>query len=257
MEITFGDIIRWGTIRARWSDFDGEHYFVLPVTMYNASDQSQSFPWGFDAFGPDRQALDRISWDVDAEDITRVGNILPGGSSAGYLHLLFVGDGEYTLQFSDWSFDDELRINFHVEFDSDAVPVIQTEFSFGETLVFDNLEITFMGSISFIDVSDERIMRIPVTVTNIGDDTNSFPTWQVTSFGPDGLELGRIPWGAPDDISRPSTNIRPGASRTNYFSLLFDGYGEYIIEFSRWDDTLQVIFSVRHSKDVEDQGESV
>lgn len=251
LELTIADNISWGRIRSNWSDRDGEYYFYLPVTMVNNSDESTGFPWGFDIFGPNGNTLDNISWEIDADDISRAGDILPGASSTGYLHVLFDGDGEYVLEFSDWDLDDALRVIFNVTFDPNAVPEIQTEFSLGEPFEFDGLKIVISDDISWgtiesrwSDRDGEDYFYLPVTVTNIGDGTNSFP-WGVTIFGSNGIELDSITWDVDaDDITR-SGDIRSGATLEGYMHILFDGNGEYVIEFSDWNaDDIQVIFNV-------------
>jgi len=248
VEITIDDNISWGRISSRFSDLDGEYYFFLPVTVNNVSEESVGFPWSFNIFAPNGNTLDSITFDVEEEDISRAGDILPGASLSGYLHVLFAGDGEYTIQFEDWEFDDYLHFIFDVEFDPDAVPVLQTEFTLDETFEFDDLEITisadsFMGAIEsrWSDRDGDDYIVFPVTVTNIGDATNSFP-WNVTIFGPSGIELDNITFDVErDDITR-SGDIRAGATLEGYLHILYDGYGEYMIEFSNWDDTIQVLF---------------
>ena len=250
VEITIDDDISWGLIRSRFSDYDGENYFFLPVTVNNTSEDSAGFPRGFSVFAPNGNTLDSISFDVEEEDISRAGEVLPGASLEGYLHVLFVGDGEYVVEFEDWEFDDAIRVIFDVEFDPDAVPVVQTEFTLDEEFEFDDLEITIssdatMGTIDsrWSDLDGEEYFVLPVTVTNISDSTNSFP-WGVTIFGPNGIELDRILSAIDaDDITR-SGDIRAGATLEGDLHILFNGHGEYVIEFSDFDDTIQVIFEL-------------
>ena len=249
--ITIANNVSWGRINSRFSDLDGEYYFFLPVTIENVSDESNGFPWSFDIFGPNGNTLDSITWDVEADDISRAGDILPGASLTGYLHALFVGDGEYVIEFTDWEFDDHLRVSFNVAFDPNAVPVIQTEFTLGEPFEFDGLEITILDDISWGEIESrwsnfdgEDYFFLPVTVTNIGTSSNSFP-WNVTTFGPRGLELDSIARDVDaDDITR-SGDIRAGATLEGYIHILFDGDGEYVIEFSDWNDEASVIFEVQ------------
>lgn len=251
IEITIADSISWGRINSRWSDLDGEYYFYLPVTITNVSDESNGFPWSFDIFGPNGSTLDSITWEVEADDISRAGDILPDASLTEYLHVLFAQDGEYIIEFRDWEFDDYLRVSFNVEFDPNAVPVVQTEFSLGESFVFDDLEITILDDISWGIIDSrwsnhdgEDYFYLPVTVTNIGSSSNSFP-WNVTFFGSRGLEIDGIARDVDaDDITR-SGDIRAGATLEGYIHILFDGNGEYVIEFSDWNDEASVIFDVR------------
>ena len=250
LEITLVDDVAWGIIQDNWSDHDGEYYFFLPVELHNASDSSQGFPWGVDIFGPDGTTVDSITWDVDADDITRSDDILPGARYRGYMHILFVGNGTYTVQFIEPEFRDELRVSIPITFDPDNAPVIyvpQTEFTFGEVMVIDDLEITFSDDLDWgtvdarwSDLHGEVVFAIPVTVTNIGDSANSFP-WSTTAFGPNGLELTnpRID----DDVAR-SGDILPGATLNGILHVLFDGYGDYVIRISTFREEVYLLFTL-------------
>jgi len=249
MEITMMDNIAWGTIRNSWSDYTGEPYFYFPVTLHNASDKANRFPYDFEVFGPDGKTIKSIAWDLDDEDITRSDDILPGADTTGDIHILYTGDGEYTLLFNDWTSGDELRVIVQIKLDPEALPVIKTEFALNETLVFDDLEITFHKDFewakvvaSWHNLYGESVFAIPVTVTNIGEETNSFP-WNVKRFGSNGLELESVAFIADDDITR-SGDIRPGATLTGRIHILYDGDGEYVIEISNYNDTVRVIFNV-------------
>ena len=251
VEITFGEKVSWGLLRSTWSDLDGEYYFYLPVSVTNIGDSTNSFPFGVTVFGPGGLELERVAGVIDADDITRSGDIAPGATLAGYMHILYTEDGEYKIEFQDFELGDDLQVFLDIEFDPTAIPEIQTEFSLGETFEFDDLEITIFDdfswgviSNSWSDLYGEEYFYLPVTVTNIGDSTNSFP-WNFTIFGPDGVELANVARGVEgDDISR-SGDIRPDVTLEGYIHVLFDGNGEYVIEFSRWsDDDIQVIFQV-------------
>ena len=250
LEITFRDNISWGTIRDNYSSHNGSHYFVIPVTLRNASNESKRFPWGFKAHGPNGNELDSIRWDVDGEDITDSGDILPGATSEGYLHVLYAGDGVYTLIFSDYELLDDLSVNVPVRIDLDAIPVIETEFTLDDTFMFDDLEITIKSDVKWetidnrwSDFHEREIMVLPITVTNIGDSTNNFP-WNVKLFGPNGIELDGISYYVDDDVTR-SGDIRSGATLNGKLHILFDGFGEYVIEFSDFrEGETQVIFTV-------------
>jgi len=252
LEVTFINDISWGFIRKSWSDNDGEPYFFLPVSLRNTSDEARGFPYGFDIFGPNGQALDSITWDIDEEDITRASDLLPGASAMGYLHVLYVGDGDYTLHFNDWSLLDDLSVRLPVTLGPDDLPEIQTEFALGETFVFDNLEITIINDAEWgiidsrwSDLHERDVFIFPVTVTNVGDSANSLG-WNVKLYGSNGIELENISFYTEDDNVLRSGDIRPGATLQGRIYILYDGDGEYVIEFSDYrEGDLQVIFNIR------------
>ena len=250
LEITIQDNISWGTIRSRHSTFDGEHYFYLPVALHNSADTPRSFPFSVDMFSPSGHAIERIAWDVTAEDITRSGDLLPGARDTGYLHILYSGDGSYIILFHDWMTGDDIQVVFLVNFDPDTVPAIQTAFSLGETFVFDGMEITFDAAFAwgvvdspFSSLRDHPMFAIAVTAVNVSDTANHFPpAFYLTAFGPDGLELEdpRIS----EDITRAGS-VLPGATLTGYFHVLFEGDGTYTILFSNRHDTITLTFDVQ------------
>jgi|GEM_PF-1516241 len=252
LEVTFINDLSWGHIRKSWSDNDGQPYFFLPVSLRNTSDEARGFPFGFDIFGPNGQALESIVWDIDEEDITRASDLLPGASAMGFLHVLYVGDGDYTLHFNDWSLLDDLSVRLPVTLGPDDLPEIQTEFALGETFVFDDLEIRIIDDAEWgvidarwSDLNGRDVLMLPVTVTNVGDSANSLG-WNVKLYGSNGIELENISFYTDDDNVLRSGDIRPGASLQGRIYILYDGDGEYVIEFSDWrEGDLQVIFNVR------------
>lgn len=250
LEITIAEIVSWGTIRDTWSDHEGDHYFILSVSMLNASDESKRFPWGFGAFAPNGHSLPNITWFVDGEDITMADEILPGASLTGFLHLLYVGDGEYTLQISEWTLPDDLTMRIPIVLDTDALPVSQTEFSLGERFVFDDLEIVIIDDIEWATIiwpgsnlDGREVMIFPITVTNMGDSANNIGLGNVTIFGSAGIELENLGFSLLEDSVLRAGDIRPGATLNSIIHVLYDGDGEYVIEFSAWrESSVFVIF---------------
>ena len=114
LEITFEDDILGGTVDAGWSDLDGEHYFVLPITVTNTSDASRRFPWDITVFDPSGSETDDRLTLLFAEDITHSDDILPGATIERYFHILFNGSGEYTIEFDSWRNNITLQVLFTV-----------------------------------------------------------------------------------------------------------------------------------------------
>jgi len=252
MEFTIHEGLSWGTIRDTFSDYNGEHYFMLTVTMHNVSDESNGFPWGVDIFAPNGNALPTIHWWLDEDDIRDSNDILPGVSYTGILHALYVGDGEYIVEFSSWAEMDDITVHIQVELDPDELPVFQTEFELNETFIFDELEITIIDDVQW-NVIDDRwsnldgrlVMSFPITVTNVGDSSNSLNSFDVSTFGPDGIQLDTLRFRGADDCVFDSGDIRPGATLNSVLHVLYDGGGEYVLEFSTWrESNIYVIFTV-------------
>jgi hypothetical protein len=254
MEITILDDISWGRINAGHSEHYGEYYFYFPIIVTNNSGESSRFPiWRVITFDPNGQELDDIHWDTNEYNISRVGNIPDCATQESYIQFLFTGNGQYTIEFLNRRFLNSAYLFFEVEFDEHAVPVIQTEFSLGEMFEFEGLEITFEDDISWgvidtgrSDLDGEHYFFLPITVTNTSEESRRFP-WNVTTFDPNGREINQRINSLVEnnDITRLG-GIRTGATAESYFHILFNGSGEYVIEFDSWrnDITLQVLFTV-------------
>jgi len=254
MEITILDDISWGRINSRHSAHDGAYYFYFPIILANNSGESNGFPtWSVTTFGPNGHELEHIPWEISEYDVSRAGILRDGATHESYIHFLFTGNGQYTMEFSSWEFFSNLYLFFEVEFDEFAVPIVQTEFSLGEMFEFEGLEITFEDDISWgiidsrwSDLDGEYYFLLPVTVANISDSSTSFP-WNVTTFDPNGREINDniISLVENNDITR-SGDIRTKATIESYFHILFNGSGEYVIELDSWRDniTIQVLFVV-------------
>jgi hypothetical protein len=110
--------------------------------------------------------------------------------------------------------------------------------TFGDTFLFDNLEITFNSDISFVvlenmfsDLDGSNVIRIPITITNRAETSHGLNMFYVSYFGPDGLALGSA-WAffSEDDVR--GVNMRPNATLNSYLHVLYNGDGDYYLEFS-------------------------
>ncbi|MCL2593076.1 MAG: hypothetical protein FWD82_06895 [Defluviitaleaceae bacterium] len=80
-----------------------------------------------------------------------------------------------------------------------------------------------------------RVFVLPITVKNTGDATANFSGFgSVRVFGPNGLEMTRI-WDFDGSDIIYASGMLPGAIRTTEMAFLFDGDGEYFIEFHDWN----------------------
>ena len=253
LEITIEDNIHFGRINDNWSDNHGDYYFSLPVTITNISDNTRGlnmFSYGF--FAPDGTTISDISiLFMDDNDVAWAGDIQPGATLNSYMHILHVEDGEHIIEFEYFN-SDNLQVIFDVEFDFDTVPEIQTQFSLGETFEFDGLAITIEDNFSWGEIDDswsdldgETYFYLPVTFTNIGEESNSLNLWDFTVFGSNEAALESIDWEVEGDDITNEPDVRPGVTVEGYLHILFDGDGEYLIEFDTWDeDDVHVIFNV-------------
>lgn len=114
------------------------------------------------------------------------------------------------------------------------------QYGFNDTFKYEGLEITVGDTYSFDKVQNEYsdlngkdLIKLPITVKNVSEETNSLTTSQINQFGPNGTEVDSLFIGDDDDISKAS-DLRPDASYTKYYYILYDGDGEYVLEFDNW-----------------------
>jgi len=129
--------------------------------------------------------------------------------------------------------------------------------SFGDTFQFNGssgrIELTFGTSVYWGAVTNSwsehygtSVFAIPVTIRNVSSETGGLNPFDFTAFGSDGLRLDSVGAGFDYDIAWES-NMRAGASQTGLFHFLFNGDGEYVIEFSAgfgFGDSQEVIFDI-------------
>lgn len=121
-----------------------------------------------------------------------------------------------------------------------------TQFVPGETFKFDDLEITIGTEIGwstlenqFSDLNGSDVVRVPVTVKNIGQETHGLNMFYYTMYGSKGTELPIVGTYF-DDSTTEAGNMRPGGSQNAYFYMLYDGDGDYFIEFDDYETELEV-----------------
>ena len=125
--------------------------------------------------------------------------------------------------------------------------------SLGSTFDFDNIRITLGETIGWTDINaswsnndGKDVFYIPITVTNIYSSSHTLNRWLLTMFGPDGLRLDKIDSYFNNDIFFGRNDMRPNATMHSYVHILYDGDGEYVIEFFDWGVyTIEVIFQVQ------------
>lgn len=133
---------------------------------------------------------------------------------------------------------------------------IETEkdkkYSLGETFTFDDLEITLGDKITFTKVKNQfsehnkkSVVKVPITVKNVKDETHSLNMFYYKRYGSQGVELDDVSAYFDDSVDYAG-DLRTGASYTKYLYLLYDGDGTYAIEFDNWTTKITVEFEVKN-----------
>ena len=120
----------------------------------------------------------------------------------------------------------------------------------GDTIEFDDFEITFGTEITFVtvdnrysDYNGQEVIKLPVTIKNIGEETNRLNMFYYDLFGSKGTQLSSVSSyfdKAIDDMEK----LRPQAVTDVNFYLLYDGNGTYGIDFDNYSEKITVEFNV-------------
>jgi hypothetical protein len=122
------------------------------------------------------------------------------------------------------------------------------KFNLGDTFTFDNLEITLGTNIEwsvvvnqFSDKNGSDVIKLPITVKNLKDETHGLNMFYFTFFGPDGTKLDSVSSFFMDDSIDFAGDMRSGAIQNAFMYILYDGNGDYFVEFSMlFGNTIEV-----------------
>ena len=99
---------------------------------------------------------------------------------------------------------------------------------------------------SWDDADGKSAIGVPVRITNAGTESES-PWWGLTNlyYGPSGVQQGGTDISAAGwyfgDSFESVSSLRPGASTDAYLYFYDEGDGEYVAEFSAWDDNYDTV----------------
>lgn len=117
--------------------------------------------------------------------------------------------------------------------------------------IFDDLEITISDSYTFdiiknqfSEYNNNSVIKIPVTIKNLKDETHSLNMFYFSLFGSKGSELHRVSAFFDDSVDSAG-DLRTGSSYTKYFYILYDGDGIYSIEFDNWVDKITIDINIK------------
>lgn len=120
------------------------------------------------------------------------------------------------------------------------------EMTFGSTFEFDGVQIQ-MGDTyewvvvenQFADSNGADAIKLPITVTNLSDETHGLNMFYFTVYGSAGTKLDNISAYFDNDISWEG-EMRSGATLEAYMHILYDGDGDYYIEFDNYSEKIEV-----------------
>lgn len=125
-------------------------------------------------------------------------------------------------------------------------------YSFDEKFEFDDLEITIGSNYTFTTIDNrysdyygKDIIKLPITVKNLSNETHSLNMFYYSIYGSQGTEIKNVGGIYFDDNIDYAGDLRSDASYTKYMYLLYDGDGTYSIEFDDWFDEILVEINIQ------------
>jgi len=128
--------------------------------------------------------------------------------------------------------------------DEDVTP------TFGTVIEFSNLEIIISESIEFIvlnnefvDLNGSDIIKIPVTIKNVGSEDGGFNVYYVAKHGSQGATLEGVGDNYVDDDVRWSgkvDSLSSGESVSVFMYILYDGDGDYYVSFNNRSEKIEI-----------------
>lgn len=106
LELSFGQYT-FTTVDNRFSDYYKKTVVKIPVTIKNVSDEPHRLSiFDYQLFGASGAESENISYYFD-DDVSDGGDLLPGSSYIKYFHILYDGDGVYTILLDNWWYEEE------------------------------------------------------------------------------------------------------------------------------------------------------
>ena len=112
----------------------------------------------------------------------------------------------------------------------------------GETFIFDNFEITIFDSIIWHE-STEDTVKVPITLTNLSEETRRFSWHNMTIYATAGLSVySPFSFDHKDDIAHQLREMRGGATSSDmYIYVPYDNDGNYFISFNTYDEATREV----------------
>jgi YbbR domain-containing protein len=98
-----------------------------------------------------------------------------------------------------------------------------------KTIKFDNFEITISPNVEIFEHRGKDTIKIPISVKNIKSETHTLYSFLIACFDPNGVETENVSLFLDDRVK--SDKIRGGATANYSLYFLYNGDGDYFIEF--------------------------
>ena len=140
----------------------------------------------------------------------------------------------------------------NVDADQKATPIPNTDdkLSFGSTVYLGGFELTISDEVSFVTIENQfsekdgaDVIKIKASVKNVSGETGNINYYYINAFGPDGIELD-MPSTYFDEAIGHDGELRDGAEKDCYIYIIYNGDGEYILEFDDRDTDYEVYLDI-------------
>lgn len=102
-EVTISDVDGWDKVKNEFAEENGKEVFRVKMTEVNNSDETGSVNmFSYKAFSPSGTELNDVNAYFDDSSMS-AGEVRSGGTIEAYVYMLYEGDGDYVLEFDDWS----------------------------------------------------------------------------------------------------------------------------------------------------------
>lgn len=113
LEVTLGKDISFTKVKNEFSDDNGKDVIKIPITVKNLKSETHSLNmFYFKAFGANGTELNNESAYFD-DSVDFAGELRNGASYTKYLYFLYDADGQYVIEFDDWS--TKISVEFDVK----------------------------------------------------------------------------------------------------------------------------------------------
>ena len=103
-ELTFDTTYSFATIENQFSEHNGASVIKLGVNVKNVSNETKSLNMFFcKFFGANGIELDGVGAYFSGDDVLWAGDLRPGASYKKYFHILYDGNGKYSIDFDNYS----------------------------------------------------------------------------------------------------------------------------------------------------------
>lgn len=120
------------------------------------------------------------------------------------------------------------------------------ELSFGDTFAFDGFTITLGTEMEwdvldnqFSDLDGADVMKLPIHLVNNSGETGSLNMFYIKKYGSKGTTLDSVGAYFDGEVNFAG-DMRSGAEMDTFMAILYDGDGDYYIEFDNYKEKIEV-----------------